>query len=105
MGPVGPAMPALLTITSRPPSFVSTSPNRRATAASSAKSATVVTTPECALAKPASASGSISQISTLASASMKPRAIAAPMPAEPAVTSTRSPGRGRILSMSVMIHL
>src|SRR6185436_9767575 len=79
--PVGPAMPALLTNTSSPPRFFCTSWNNFSTWPRSATSARVS----------GLVLGSISLVWTRAPCSRNVCAMARPMPAPPAVTSTRSP--------------
>src|SRR5205085_730771 len=83
---LGPAMPALFTSTSRPPSSRSTSANRRSTSARFATSARVRV---IACGSCASARSSISHTWTRAPWSRKVCAMARPMPAAPAVTRTR----------------
>src|SRR5262249_22088800 len=83
---VGPVMPALLTRTSSPPRWRSTSANRRSTSAMFATSARVRL---IACGSSASARSSISHTCTRAPCSRKVCAIARPMPAAPAVTRTR----------------
>src|SRR5580704_7204776 len=88
---VGPAMPALLTSTSRPPSFASASANRLFTAARSETSQRVEVIAGSLVASADSAASSTSQVWTRAPSAAKRRAIARPMPLPPAVTSTRKP--------------
>ena len=97
--PVGPAMPALLTRQSSPPSAFSAASNRRATAARSETSHTVQVSCGSDLARAASASWSTSQMCTLAPSRTKARAISSPMPAAPAVTSTRKPLMPRSMAL------
>jgi len=78
---VGPAMPALLTSTSRPPSLACASWNNRSTSASFATSASVS----------GFVFGSTSHMCTRAPASRNVCTIERPMPAPPAVTMTRKP--------------
>jgi diguanylate cyclase (GGDEF)-like protein len=86
--PVGPAMPALLTSTSRPPSAFCTSTNRRSTSERTETSAFVR---PMSLSSAASALSSTSQTKTRAPASRNVRAVARPIPAAPAVMSTLNP--------------
>src|SRR5918996_556025 len=88
---VGPAMPALFTSTSSPCRNFLTSSNSRSTSPSLETSASVCVTVGSCLFASASAFSSMSQMCTLAPCSTKVRAITRPMPAAPAVTSTRSP--------------
>src|SRR6267143_1472415 len=83
---VGPAMPALFTSTSRPPRVRFTSSKSRSTSGSFATSATVYGMLPCLRAF-----SSTSQTWTRAPWSAKVWAMTRPMPAPPAVTSTRSP--------------
>src|SRR5690606_4690597 len=99
-GPVGPAMPALLTSTSRPPSLRSTASNKALTCASSDTSVRSVATPGSSACAAASAASSMSQIITCAPAARNARAIAKPMPLAPAVTKVRLPARA--LSLNVI---
>src|SRR3954468_1709825 len=85
---VGPAMPALLTSTSRPPRFFFTSSNRCSTCATSATS---TLQRKISLGRDESAFSSMSQTWTRAPCVRKVRAISRPMPAAPAVTRTRRP--------------
>src|SRR5882672_3776987 len=86
--PVGPAMPALLTRTSSPPRFFFTSSNSLST---SERFATSAFKPKISLGRDASAFSSTSQTCTRAPCSRKVLAMTRPMPAPPAVTSTRRP--------------
>src|SRR5918992_1783222 len=88
---VGPAMPALLTSTSSPRRYFSTSANRRSTSSSFATSASVCVTVGSCFFVLARAFSSTSQICTFAPASTNVRAITRPIPAAPAVTRTRNP--------------
>src|ERR671914_2800705 len=88
---VGPAMPALLTSTSSPRRYFSTSANRRSTSSSFATSASVCVTVGSCFFVLARAFSSTSQICTFAPWSTNVRAITRPMPPAPAVTRTRSP--------------
>src|SRR3954467_3385634 len=85
---VGPAMPALLTSTSRPPRVFFTSSNRWSTCATSDTSALQR---KISLGREESAFSSISQTWTRAPCVTKVRAISRPIPAAPAVTRTRRP--------------
>src|ERR1700694_699422 len=84
---VGPAMPALFTSTSRPPRWRFTSSKRRSPPARLATSARL----QLIFLTLAKASSSTSQICTRAPCSRKVCAITRPIPAAPAVTSTRFP--------------
>src|SRR5918994_1315640 len=88
---VGPAMPALLISTSSPPRNFFTSANSRSTSSSRETSATLCETAGSCFFVLASAFSSTSQMCTFAPCSEKVRAITRPMPAAPAVTSTRRP--------------
>src|SRR5476651_2202661 len=97
--PVGPAIPALLISTSRPPSCSFTSTKTRSTAARSDTSASVVVIAFISALCSASLSASIacwleSQTCTRDPASTKARAITRPIPDAPPVTSTRNPACG-----------
>src|SRR6478672_7546181 len=88
-GAVGPAMPALLTSTSSPPSSLLTSPKRAATASGLLTSVTdpvmFANSPVTAL----TASALMSAMCTLAPAAANALAVASPIPLAPAVMSTR----------------
>ena len=88
--PVGPAIPALFTSTSSPPSDRPASSNRRSTCASSDTSARLVPTGN---ARP-QASSALASTSQVARGRRRPTSastIARPIPAAPAVTITRCP--------------
>src|SRR5438552_6654930 len=87
---VGPAIPALLTSTSRPPSVRSASSKRRATAARSATSQTLRVKVASEVASASSALLSTSHTCTRAPSRTNARAVASPMPLAPAVTRTRA---------------
>ena len=89
--PVGPAMPALLTRRSRPPSPSRTASNSAATSASLATSAWLAPWPGWARRKSSSAASATSQMWTRAPCAISWSAIARPMPEAPAVTSARRP--------------
>src|SRR6267142_6731072 len=93
---VGPAMPALLTSTSRPPRWRCTSSNRRSTSANFATSARdrVIPSGSCPIAL-----ASTSHTCTRAPSSRNVCAITRPIPAAPAVTSTRSPVAESLMAM------
>src|SRR6266850_140529 len=93
---VGPAMPALLTSTSRPPRWRCTSSNRCSTSRRSATSARlcVILPGSCP-----SALASTSHTCTRAPSSRNVCAITRPIPAAPAVTSTRSPVAESLMAM------
>src|ERR1700674_291545 len=88
---VGPAMPALLTSTSSPPSSRSTSAKRRSTSARRETSATLWVTAGRSRRQAASAAASMSHTCTRAPCCWNVAAMARPIPAAPAVTSTRNP--------------
>src|SRR5438552_3067683 len=87
---VGPAMPALLTRTSRPPSVRSASSNNRATAVRSATSQTLRVNVGSVVVSALSASRSTSHTCTRAPSRANTRAVARPMPLAPAVINTRA---------------
>ena len=90
-GAVGPALPALLMSTSRPPRLAATSANRRSTSDSEPTSAMQPVRPGSPAVAPVEAPPSMSQMCTRAPASMNVRAITSPMPAPAPVISTRAP--------------
>src|SRR3954468_23965283 len=92
---VGPAMPALLTSTSRPPSCCASSTKSRSTSANKATSARVR---EIFAGSDLSAASSTSHTCTRAPWSTKVCAMARPIPAAPAVTSTRLPLAERFIA-------
>ena len=98
--PVGPAMPALLTRQSRPPSVATASSIRRATWSRSDTSQKEPVAPGALVARLASASLSMSQTCTLAPSARKAFAVTRPMPPAPAVMSTRKPLMPRSMSFS-----
>src|SRR5438132_775883 len=93
---VGPAMPALFTSTSRPPRLRSTSWNKRSTSPSAATSARLC---EIFGGSALSARSSTSHTCTRAPCSRNVCAITRPMPAAPAVMSTRSPVADKFMAM------
>jgi len=92
---VGPAIPALLTRTSRPPSSRPTSTKSRSTSANKATSARVRV---IFAGSDLSAASSISHTCTRAPWSTKVCAMARPIPAAPAVISTRLPLAERFIA-------
>ena len=94
---VGPAMPALLTSTSRPPSFEVASAKRLRTAARSDTSHRDQEIAGSLAVSADNAGSSTSQVWTLAPSPTNARAIASPMPPAPAVTRTRKPLMSRFM--------
>ena len=92
-GPAWPAMPALSTSTSRPPSEARTSPKRRSTSRGEATSASVVAMSGRFATSCSSAAAATSQTCTFAPASANRAATTSPIPPAAAVTSTRLPSR------------
>src|SRR5690606_37889007 len=90
-GPVGPAIPALLTSTSSPPRRCCTSAKSAVTLPSSATSARVAYSCSCLPETAWSAASSMSHTSTEAPQRRKACAISHPRPAALAVISTRFP--------------
>src|SRR4029077_4971221 len=99
--PVGPAMPALLTRQSRPPSASAVASMKRVTASRSDTSQTDAFTLGSLLASSASAVRSTSQICTSAPSRRKARATSRPMPAAPAVTIARKPLMPRSMTLGL----
>src|SRR5450755_3319433 len=103
--PVGPAIPALLTSTSSPPSEPTASANSRATEGRSTTSHTLRPSVASVVLRPSRAASSTSQTCTRAPSSAKARAVARPIPLTPAVTSTRAPSSAKARAVARPIPL